>query len=438
MLPKEPEAAYARGEKIFYGWWVLILGAIINGIGVGIIYHSFTVFFLPLKRDLGVSSAAIALLFGAARLEGGIDGVLYGYLIDRFGSRKMIVIGSSLAGAGLILLSTVHSFFSFFLIYVFIVSVGQNAGFFHPVSTAVNKWFIRHRGLGFSVLTASGAIGGMIMAPLLSHVILASGWRSGAVLAGVLILAIAVPAAIPMRRSPESMGLHPDGQGPQEKKTAEGKTLPQLADVNFTVRQALKTVRFWLLMSSISLRILVTMALNTHFVPILVWRGMSEAAGAYLVSFFALISIPLTLGLGWMGDRWSKSWLSSVCILPMILVLVGIFISPTKGFIYFFPVAFAVLMGTAPLNWALIGDFFGRGNYATLRGIMGIGYGTATFVSPVYAGWVFDRTESYGLVLLTFSIILGVSAVCFAFLHPPGRVTSKLRNSSWSLRLRLR
>jgi MFS family permease len=91
--------------------------------------------------------------------------------------------------------------------------------------------------------------------------------------------------------------------------------------------------------------------------------------------------------------------------------------------LYFFPVAFAIAYGTAPLNWALIGDFFGRERYATLRGIMGIGYGTATFFSPVYAGWVYDRTESYNLVLITFSVVFAIAAIFFAVLRrpiPPG------------------
>jgi OFA family oxalate/formate antiporter-like MFS transporter len=407
--------------RVFYGWWILVLGSLINGIGIGIIYHSFTVFFLPLKRDLAVSSAAISLLYGAARLEGGVDGTLYGYLIDRIGSRKMIMIGASLAGTGLILLSTVHDFLSFFLIYVFIVSVGSNAGFFHPVSTAVNKWFIRHRGLGFSVISASGSIGGMIMAPLLSFVILDFGWRNGAIMAGVMILAIALPAALPIKRSPEAVGLYPDGQPPPKNRPDQPTSLIQAAgeEANFGVREALKTVRFWFLMASISLRLLVTVALNTHFVPILVWKGMEEAASAYLVSLFALISIPAALTLGWMGDRWNKALLSSLCILPLTVAMLGMIIIQEKAILYFFPIAFALTMGTAPLNWALIGDFFGRARYATLRGIMGVGYGTATFLSPIYAGWIFDRTQSYTLVLLTFSVIIVIAAIIFATLRHP-------------------
>ena len=426
--PKIFRLIRSAGRRVFYGWWILLAGSLISGIGTGIIYHSFTVFFLPLKRDLGVSSAAISLLYGAARLEGGIDGALYGYLIDRFGSRKMIMIGASLAGIGLILLSTVHSFLSFFLIYVFIVSVGSNAGFFHPVSTAVNKWFIRHRGLGFSVLTASGSIGGMFMAPLLSFIILNYGWRNGAVLAGFLILAIAIPAALPIKRSPEAMGLFPDGQAPLGNETENlNPVLQKPPEGNFTLREALRTLPFWLLTASISLRILVTVALNTHFVPILVWKGMNEAASAYLVSLFALISIPAALALGWMGDRWNKALLSSLCIIPTIAAMTGMIFSQGIAILYLFPVAYAITMGTAPLNWALIGDFFGRGRYATLRGIMGIGYGTATFFSPVYAGWVYDRTESYNLVLITFSIVLAIAAILFAFLRRPAPPRSFLR-----------
>ena len=332
----------------------------------------------------------------------------------------MILIGASLAGTGLILLSTVHSFLSFFLIYVFVVSVGSNAGFFHPVSTAVNKWFIRRRGLGFSVITASASIGGMIMAPLLSYIILTYGWRNGAICAGLMILTVALPAALPIKRSPEALGLYPDGRPPKEiEPEALNSLCPAPTEVNFTVREALRTLPFWLLMTAISLRLLVTVALNTHFVPLLVWRGMSEAASAYLVSLFALISIPMTLALGWMGDRWNKARLCSICMIPMIVAMLGMTFFQGNASLYFFPIAFAITMGTASLNWALIGDFFGRTSYGTLRGIMGAGYGTSTFLSPIFAGLIFDRTESYSLVLLTFSVIFAVAAIFFALLRQP-------------------
>lgn len=403
---------------MFYGWWIVIMGSLIQLVGSGILYHSFTVFFLPLKRDFGVSSAAISFLYGAARLEGGFEGPFVGYLIDRFGSRRMILIGSSLAGLGLIWASTAKSFPAFLLIYILVIALGSNAGLYHPVSTAINTWFIRHRGIGFGIITAAGNTGGMIMAPLLSYIMLNSGWRSGAFFAGLLILIVAFPAGLLIYRSPESRGLYPDGRAPEEGEMEEfrpgSRFVPQ---TDFSVKEALRTSVYWLLSLGITLRILVTVALAAHFIPILVWRGMSESSSAYLVSLMTFMGIFSTLVMGWLGDRVNKALLCSVGILPTILGMVGLIASESKVALYAFPLGLSMAMGTIALNWSLIGDFFGRRSYATLRGIMGIGYGFGTFLSPIYAGWIHDRTESYTIVLLTFSAVLLIAAIMFSVIY---------------------
>jgi len=419
ILSHMPGASILRSIKarIFYGWWIVVLGSLIFGVESGILYQCFTVFFLPLKRDFGVDSAAISLIYGAARLEGGFEGPLVGYLINKFGPRALIIAGGIMAGAGLILLSMVQSFWPFFFIFVFVVSLGYNAGSFHPVTTAVNNWFIRHRGVGFSWITASMSLGGMIMAPLLSYIILNLGWRAGTFIAGLIILLVSIPAAIPIHRSPEALGLHPDGKplstGPSQKSDAMHS---QTLDLDFSVKEALKTGTFWMLTAAISLRLLVTIALNAHLIPILVWRGVSESTAAYFVSLFALSTIITTLGLGWLGDRWRKSLLCSLGIMPVIVAMLGLNFSQSTIFVYFLPVSLALIMGIAALNWVLIGDLFGRRSYANLRGIMAVVYGLASFFSPVYAGWVYDRNESYTTVLITFSVILMVAALIFAVL----------------------
>lgn len=404
--------------NIFYGWYILLLGSLILAVGSGVLYHGFTVFFLPLKRDLALSSAAVSLLYGAARLEGGLEGPLVGYLIDRFGPRVVILGGAAMAGVGLILLSWVDSFFSFFFVYIFIVSLGYNAGFFHPVYAMVNSWFIRHRGFGFAAVGAASSIGGMIMAPLLSLLILNFGWRVGAVAGGIVILAVSLPAALPIYRSPESVGLYPDGRPPRTPEDPQDESAGSLAGrPDFSVREALRTLDYWLLFSGITLRILVTVALMIHFIPLLAWKGMSEAAGAYLVSLLAFCSILTILATGWLGDRVNKSLLCSVGILPTIAAMIVMIVSRSSDLLFFLPVGLAVTTGTIPLNWALIGDFFGRRSYGTLRGIMGVGYGLGTFLSPIYAGWIYDRTGSYKSVLLTFIAAHLAATVLFGLLY---------------------
>ncbi|MCX5912829.1 MAG: MFS transporter, partial [Deltaproteobacteria bacterium] len=175
---------------------------------------------------------------------------------------------------------------------------------------------------------------------------------------------------------------------------------------------------------------LVTVPLVIHFIPILAWKGMSEATGAYLVSLYALCSIVTTLITGWLGDRWNKSLLCAVGVLPTIAAMIALIGGRTYETLYIFPVGLAITAGTIPLNWALIGDFFGRRSYGTLRGIMGVGYGMGTFISPIYAGWIFDQTGSYEHVLLTFIIAHLLAASIFAVLHFRSRRGGGIRKES--------
>jgi sugar phosphate permease len=405
-------------NRVFYGWWIVLLGAMILVVGAGILIHGFTVFFLPLKRDLAVSSAAISLLYGAARLEGGAEGPLVGYLVDRWGPRAMMLTGAILAGTGFILLSLVQTFWQFFFIYIFIISLGFNAGFFHPVYAVVNSWFIRRRGIGFALTGVAASVGGIFMAPLLSHLILSFGWRTGALIAGMIILAVAVPAALPIRRTPESMGLLPDGD-PARDATPAGKRqrLETAPPTEFTVAQAIRVPDFWILFFAIALRVSITVALTIHFVPLFVWKGQTEAASAYLVSLFAMSTIPITLVCGWFGDRWDKSLICGLGVLPTMAGMLLLMYGHSGVSLYALPVGLAITMGTVPLNWALIGDFFGRRSYGTLRGIMVVGTGLGTFLTPIYAGWVFDRSETYAPALWAFFIVHLLAAVLFFTLH---------------------
>lgn len=325
-----------------------------------------------------------------------------------------------MAGVGFILLSRIHSVLALFLVYILVVSLGYNAGFFHPTSTAINSWFIRRRGTALGILSAAGSFGGVFMPPLMSYLVLSFDWRTAALSAGAIILIVALPAALVIQRSPEVRGLLPDGDSGQRKGAAQ--VLPTAyapKEQDFTVKEALRTLSYWLLTSGITLRMLVTVALTAHFIPILVWKGMSEATAAYLVSLSALLTVAAMLVMGWIGDRWSKPYLCSLGLLATVASLMWLTISASGVALYFFAIALAITMGTTSLNWALIGDFFGRRRYATLRGIMAMVFGVATFFSPIYAGWLFDRTGNYDIVLVSFSILLFLGSSLFATLRRP-------------------
>ena len=114
-------------------------------IGGGLHQYGFTVFFLPITRDLGLSRAAMSLAFSLSRAGAAIQAPLVGYLVDRFGPRPMLATAALFAGVGYILLSWVNSYASFLLVYLGVISLVFTAGFAHAPMVVANTWFIRRR-----------------------------------------------------------------------------------------------------------------------------------------------------------------------------------------------------------------------------------------------------------------------------------------------------
>src|SRR5256712_10606088 len=104
--------------RIFYGWRMVGLVTLIRVVGGGLHQYGFTVFFLPVSQDLGLSRAATALAFSLSRAQGAIEAPLVGYFVDRFGPKPVIVLAALLSGIGYILLSWVNSYASFLTIYL--------------------------------------------------------------------------------------------------------------------------------------------------------------------------------------------------------------------------------------------------------------------------------------------------------------------------------
>src|SRR5437867_7405389 len=136
----------------------------------------------------------------------------------------MLVVGTLLAGLGLILLSLTHSYLLFLLVFIGPLSFGFQAGFNQATLAAVNSWFRRKRGLAMAIVQTGQAIGGVVIFPLVALAVLNLGWRTAAVLSGLVVFML-LPLVLLIRRSPESMGLLPDGER-SSRGAALGRTPP--------------------------------------------------------------------------------------------------------------------------------------------------------------------------------------------------------------------
>jgi sugar phosphate permease len=400
---------------------MIAVGSALRILGGGLYYYGFSVFFLPLSSDLGLTRTATSLVFSLARAQGAFEAPVAGYFLDRFGPRPLIVTALIMTGIGHMLLSGVYSYVALLVVYMGVVSLSFHAGFMDAPMVLANTWFIRGRTMAMAVISASIGLGGFLVTPLLAIAIHSWGWRRAAFAAGLAFLLVGLPLAMLVRRSPESMGLLPDGDPPARSPAGAGntgsKSKPEEAD--FTLSDAMRTAPFWLLTIATGLRIVALSAINVHYVPIMVWKGVSEPRAAFLLGAQAFLSLPSHILVGWLADRVDKSRLMAVCMLIAVVGLCVLAYADREWHIWLFLPLFTVVESTFPVNWSAVGDFFGRKHFAKIRGTMSFVQTWGAVIGPVVAGAVYDGTHSYSHMLWALAGLLVVTSVLYAMVVKP-------------------
>jgi sugar phosphate permease len=410
---------------LFYGWWMVAVGCGMRMLGGGFHLYGFTIFFLPITQELGLTRAATSLVFSLARAEGAIEGPLAGYLIDRFGPRPMMLAGVILSGLGYMLLAGIESYYGFLVVYLGVISLSFSAGFMHSPMVLANTWFIRRRALAMTLISSAIGIGGTIITPLLALSVQAWGWRQGAFLSGLGLILIGVPLALLVQRSPESIGLLPDGAPPVSPTAATSRRgnsqldNPQTQETEFTLRQAMRTWAFWMIVLATTTRVAVYNSLTVHFVPIMVWKGVSEQRAAAMLAVMALMSLPSHLLVGWLADHVSKPRLMGVCMVIGATSLLFLAYGESEWSLWVFTVLFTFMEAIFPVGWATVGDFFGRKSFATIRGTMSFFYLWGPAFGPVITGAVYDRYQSYNPMMSSFIALALIAACLYALLVKP-------------------
>ena len=213
-----------RRPKIFYGWWVVLVSLLADGMKHGSFNRGFTVMYVPIENDLlfpkdvlgfsPQSRTLLGLAEGLGRFMGGVQGPLMGYCTDRFGPRVMLAFGGLMSGLGFILLAQATNFWWFLFVFVVFLSVGFRSGYNNASIAAVNNWFWRRRGLAMSIVSMGNGLGGA-SAYLVGLLVFVVGWRDACTILGITIIAVVIPLSYFLKRAPEEMGLLPDGDPPE-------------------------------------------------------------------------------------------------------------------------------------------------------------------------------------------------------------------------------
>jgi sugar phosphate permease len=339
----------------------------------------------------------------------------------------MMLAGVILSGLGYMLLAGVESYAGFLVVYLGVISLSFSAGFMHSPMVLANSWFIRRKAFAMTLISSSIGVGGTLITPLLALSVQTWGWRYGAFLAGLGLIVVGVPIALLAKRSPESIGLLPDGAGPRAETSAvagSGHTSAhgnQAEDQDITVWQAMRTRAFWLLVLATTARVGVFNSITVHFIPLMVWKGATEQHAATMLAVMAFMSLPSHLFIGWIADRVSKPKLMAACMLIGAVSIAFLAYGDDPRSLWMFTLLITFVEAIFPVSWATVGDFFGRKSFATIRGTMSFFYLWGPALGPIITGAVYDRHQSYAPLMSAYLVTFLISAVLYALLRKPAQ-----------------
>lgn len=405
---------------IFYGWWIVAAGSIILFVSSGIGFYGHGVFLDPLRSVHGWSKGTISTAITLFFFSNGIVGLLIGRWIDRFGPKWFLIAGSVIFGSSLAALNWIHSIPQLFLAYL-IMSVGFCTTSLVPVNTLITNWFIRRRGLAMSIANTGLSVGGVLLVPLASYLIIQQGLDMTLPVLGCLYGLVIIPMALFfIQGKPSDMGLYPDGEEPCSN--IQKKQCRPLADASqmqvWTRLQAMKTLSFWSIAMAFMLALGGQIAYLIHQVSFLgQYLGPQKAAMA--VSITAAASITGRLVLGAFIDRCNKRYVAMGCFFIQGTAVLLLAFFTHVGLLYLCTFAFGLTMGSIiMLQSLIIGECFGIPSFATVSGTIGLFLMPGAAFGPMIAGMIFDATQSYQMAFIVFACASFVAMVAIVFARP--------------------
>ena len=425
-------------RKVFYGWWLVGVSGSVMVISSTPVFHAMGLWFVALEHTFGWTRTQLSLAFAFTRIEGGILGPIEGILVDKFGTRRLVLIGMTITGIGWILFSQIQSvsifgwvfrdLWMFYLIYM-IIALGQGLGSWLPLMTMLNNWFIRHRAKAMGFSNSVSRVGTLVLIPAIAWAIDPKfdrlGWQTTVVIIGIIVLVVIFPLTRLIRDRPEDYGLLPDGDQPEDQVTEQAerrqRSRVQDTDPEFTLRQALMTPAFWLISVGHGFTSMILIAMMAHLAPMMDDRGYSLQTSAFVITAYTAVSMLFQIVGGFIGDRVPKryalfvfTWIQASGVFLLTFGPATLLVA--YGFALLFGIGFG---GRNPLTVSIRGEYFGRKSFGKIMGISQVPMNILLLAAPVVAGIVRDNTGEYTIAFAALASLNMLGGLLFLLARPP-------------------
>jgi MFS family permease len=368
---------------------------------VGLALYGLPLYYDFMVREFGWSRAQVTSGNALSKLlVGPLFGFLAGWIVDRFGPRRLMMAGILMAGGALIGLAHMSALWMFYLFYLF-NALGYVCGGPLPVQVLLSRWFDRSRGkaMGFAYLGIG--IGGTLVARLSPRLVEAFGWRGALQMLGILIIVLALPLAYFVRDSP------------LDRKGARDRPEP-LAPLGGVFRR----YTFYLLAIGSMCSIGAVGATNQNLKLYLsLDQNYSQDAAASVISAILAFSIGGRLLMGWLADRWQRKHVMLLIYSMIAASIPLLFFARSSAAMYMFAAVFGLGLGGEYMIIPLMAaELFGVRVLGRLMGVILTADGVAEATTPMFVAYLRDITGTYRTGFLVLIGIAFVGALAIAFL----------------------
>jgi sugar phosphate permease len=430
-----------RFQNVFYGWWLVGISGFTMALATVPLFHAMSLWAVALESQFHWSRTQLGFALAFTRIEGGVMGPVEGYLTDKWGTRRMVLVGLIILGIGFLLFGRVQNLWMFYAAYM-VMALGQGLGSWLPMMTMLNHWFQRRRAMAIGWANVGSRVGALALVPAIAWAVDPTedriGWSVTATIIGVITLILAVPISRLIRNRPQDYNLRPDGDPPEsilESRPGQGQA-PSVAastvTTDFTASQALKTPAFWLISFGHGFTSMVILAIMAHLGLLMKDQGFQVQTTAWVVAVYTAVAMVFQLVGGYLGDRIPirlALFLFTTIQAGAVLLLT---FSNSLAMFYLFAVLFGMgFGGRNPLTVAIRGDYFGRASFGKIMGLSTVPMNILLLISSPMAGYLRDTQGSYTLAFLLLAAFNFLGGVCFLLARKPRLAATNTSAPEW-------
>ena len=416
--------ATPKSPRIFYGWYIVFIVFLAGIVQSAQGHPALGVFMKPMTEDFGWTRGTFTAGMTIGSFLGGFLSLILGPMVDKHGGKWILFFGAFIVGGTLILTAFVTTLWQFFVLQVIARTVNMSAVVL-IIQVAIPKWFVRKRGRAVAIGGIGNMAGNAITPLYVQYFVGTIGWRAAAAISGSFVWAVSLlPTILLFRRSPEDLGLLPDGDSPQSTSLGLDESnkhqTPSPPNASLSIGQVLHQKSFYLMVTAFTLATAVGSSVNLHSAPYLSDRGLDPSNAVYIVALFQTFAAFGALLMGFLVERFPAR---VVLTFNFLLCATGFLVllsvqSPGMGVLWGGYAGF-IAGGMQPLQIVIFADYYGRDSLGTIRGVMSPLTQSANAFGPLAAAIAFDIAGDYIIIFVIYGLLYVFSSALIYFARRP-------------------